>query len=771
MYSLVEAIKKELNRNARIKVISFDVFDTILFRMVRKPVDVFEYVGKKAQEQNVLPAHVSPVIYKNIRIEAEKQARRKSIKYNKHNEVTLDEIIENLPAYCGENKDALLQLELEAEKELCYLNPDIYAVMDFLKDSDCRILLTSDMYLSGNRILNLLECNGFPIEIIDAVYVSCEYKQNKSGGELYQQVLNDMGVTADEMLHIGDNYMSDVVVAKHLGINTIYYDVINSDKYIPLQIEQMKYGNLLPQLYALRRYAADQGEVYGGEKQFWFQLGAMYLGPLMTGFAEYILDTADKEQIRNIYPLMREGMIISKLLKQAAKCRDKEYRIEPMYISRKAVYLASLREFGEEEYEKISIIFQKNGLVKDFLNLLELEESIENIPMQLSIAELRKDKKKEDEFKQYLFSKSVQQKISENIEKRFRNLIAYLQQLGIEEDFITADIGYQGTIQQCLENVLNKRNNKLYNIHLIAVGALNCVNKILDGIDIRGWTGSCGENEKNIVEIMEKQCLLEQFLMYNCGTTVGYRKSEQGYVPQMLEKMDIPMKQWEDIESVQQGILAFQREYLELKNKKSKSVAGYSSKEALQIVLRLFQVPIKIEAEKLGNMVWDDSFTQFTVKSFCDERYRKQIVELGVDAFINTIKLGANVWVEGLVTQVEPMYYLDKVLDENANSYEKAILAIVRNVVIHNPDWVVVVGAGEAGRALQKYLDLYGVKIEAFTDNNVKLQGSMVNGIPVKTLRDVFKTSHYVIASFAYADEIYEQIREIKGTGVKVYRN
>lgn len=126
----------------------------------------------------------------------------------------------------------------------------------------------------------------------------------------------------------------------------------------------------------------------------------------MSEIAEWVLDTAEKEQISTIYPLMREGKLITELLIQAASYRDKKYHISPMYISRRAVYLPSITKFDKSEYEKLTISLKKNGKVKNMFEMLEIQaESYIDDLLEISIEEVRKNKIVEERLKDYLFSK------------------------------------------------------------------------------------------------------------------------------------------------------------------------------------------------------------------------------------------------------------------------------------------------------------------------------------------------------------------------------
>jgi len=56
------------------KIVSFDIFDTLLFRGVAEPADLFEILGRESAALGYLDANFSPKIFKNIRKMAEQKA-------------------------------------------------------------------------------------------------------------------------------------------------------------------------------------------------------------------------------------------------------------------------------------------------------------------------------------------------------------------------------------------------------------------------------------------------------------------------------------------------------------------------------------------------------------------------------------------------------------------------------------------------------------------------------------------------------------------------
>lgn len=773
MNNLLTMIIEKLEKYKNIKIISFDIFDTILFRMVKKPEDIFKIAAKNAIREKSLPYYITSELYKNIRKEAEKRARKLKVEKYGHAEVNLKDIMDCMPEHVSNSKEKMITFELQTEKEKCYINPDIQEVIDYLvKKRKCKIVFTSDMYLSSKEICSILKENEFPVEVVDKFYISGEIGKSKATGQLYEYIIDDLSICAEDILHIGDNILYDVVNAKSIGIHTIYYDVI-SGNCMEIQMEQIKYGNIMPELYSLRRFISNKAKYLKEEKKQWFKTGAMVLGPIMSEIAEWVLDTAEKEQISTIYPLMREGKLITELLIQAASYRDKKYHISPMYISRRAVYLPSITKFDKSEYEKLTISLKKNGKVKNIFEMLEIQaESYIDDLLEISIEEVRKNKIVEERLKDYLFSKKVQSQILQSIESKRKNIYGYLKQLGIEQKFITVDVGFNGSIQEGLEKILfTERTSSAKNIHLLVFGSEKCIEKILDNVDIRAYAGSF-EKKCNIVsEIAQRPYLLEQFMMCDCGTTVSYSKQAEKYIPVLKNISSILQQQYQNISYIQEGILLFQKYYLDLKKKKKIIIERTSNKikEFTQIFLRLQTMPTLDEAKILGKLSYDENYGVDSVTRFADEKSVLEIKNIGIEKWLKSVVPGQKAWVESIVVQAQQEYYVDKALTEKSSDYQKSILEIVKKVFVDKPEKVIIAGAGEAGRQLHKYLELYGMKVEAFTDSNKKLWGSFIDEIPVKSLEENFDSIHFVIASFAFAEEISNQIRATKGSDIVIY--
>ena len=129
-------------------VVSFDIFDTLIFRTVDTPIDVFYLIGEKLGIQN----------FRGIRVWAEFDARMKHKERSGHTEITLQDIWENLIEDVGSvcSVEDGMQLEIDTEFNVCYANPFMLKVWQELLKAGKETVIVSDMYLSSGVLREIL---------------------------------------------------------------------------------------------------------------------------------------------------------------------------------------------------------------------------------------------------------------------------------------------------------------------------------------------------------------------------------------------------------------------------------------------------------------------------------------------------------------------------------------------------------------------------------------------------------------------------------------
>lgn len=201
----IELLKEEIDKH---KVVSFDIFDTLIMRKVLFPTDVFTIVERKT----------SFLQFSSLRIEAEKQL------YEEKRNPTIEEIYERFQEISGvsdQYRDELMGAEFDIEMECLVPRKRILELYNSIKDRK-KIYLISDMYLPRMYISRLLKKCGY--KGYEEIYVSCEKRKAKGEGlfDLFAHEMQLKGYGRCDCLHIGDNYVADIMNAKAAGLDAFY---------------------------------------------------------------------------------------------------------------------------------------------------------------------------------------------------------------------------------------------------------------------------------------------------------------------------------------------------------------------------------------------------------------------------------------------------------------------------------------------------------------------------------------------------------------------
>ncbi len=214
-----DAIKAIID-NPEIKVVSFDIFDTLLVRPVVEPTDVFYLIEKKIQSEHKLG-------FVKYRLSAEREM--------KNNTVSLDDIYDFIQKkYKLSSQDCLVmkQAVLDAEKQLLTPRADIQQVYEYAVQLSKKIIAVSDSCYSVDFLKKVLDKNGYTS--ISKIYLSHEYKASKRVGDIYEIVKEKEGT--EEICHIGANKEFDCIMALKSGLTALYYpsvkDLVFSEKSI-----------------------------------------------------------------------------------------------------------------------------------------------------------------------------------------------------------------------------------------------------------------------------------------------------------------------------------------------------------------------------------------------------------------------------------------------------------------------------------------------------------------------------------------------------------
>ena len=375
-------------------VVSFDIFDTLINRPFVKASDLFKIIEI---EYNVYGFY-------EARIKAEEDARKKLNK-----EVTIYEIYE----FIDDEYKELIDVEIEKETKLCHINPIILPIYNKAKEENKRIIAISDMYFTKDIEEKILNKNGFNIKDI---FVSCDYNKTKGSTELFKYVLNELQIDSKEVVHIGDNYMSDFVSANDVGIKGYKIPTIIQNKLSNIQnnycLSYYKDNSNINTSILLSQFAGYLSKI---EKPSFFEkLGYLFAGPLSFAYLNYVCNKAKENNNDLLLFVSRDGYLLKEIYN---KYFYNIYKIDYAYayLSR-AVYLSSKYDEGSIDKQlKILKIYDSNITdykeSEDTINKL-LNDNYENVKSHLiNILENHQSSATVDmvtgKFTSYKFAKSI----------------------------------------------------------------------------------------------------------------------------------------------------------------------------------------------------------------------------------------------------------------------------------------------------------------------------------------------------------------------------
>lgn len=523
--------------------VTFDIFDTLLKRNVSDPTQVFDLIEKKVGK--IYPE------FKKIRIEAEKQAMLLS----SEQEVTLHEIYKQYPNINDEQITFLINIELETEKRVLTRNPDIWPIYRRCLQEGKKVYLISDMYLSKvfiERVLQELDIIGY-----EQLYVSSESRKTKRKGDSFNVFLDENGIKAQDVIHIGDSIKSDYQIPKSLGIDAIHiprnvkrsrYILQNKEKKIEIEYLNSFINNSVPI-----------------EKDEYFRFGYEKFGMFLWGYAKWLLKSVKERGIKKIYFFSRDGLIMKKAFDICNT--DKGICTYYLEVSRRSlrvpilwmdISFASLLDMlSPSKLISLEMIFDGVGL-----NIDEYRTVIENYGLKKESVFDRKDILQNKALLK-LYEKLIPD-IKKNSQKEYEFLREYISQNYVGGKFAIVDIGWSGGMQRYLEQTLDKLNIKHeisgYYIGIASYYTRNI--KSVPNLDLNGYLFDFFHNSEEKDKRSSFVGLFETLFLEQGGSVKNYVKdSDESIVANRYQYEYIqngrPTDEYVKVQQIQNGALEF----------------------------------------------------------------------------------------------------------------------------------------------------------------------------------------------------------------------
>jgi FMN phosphatase YigB (HAD superfamily) len=485
-----------------VNILSLDCFDTLLWRNMNAPVDLFAD----------LPLSGGGI---EARAWGEKHARHLISLQKKRHEVTLDEIYEHmLPGASAEERAAAITRELDAEAAHCFGFAPTRDLMVEAKRRGMRIIIVSDTYLTESRLRALIgaAAGRDVVDLIDHIFCSCDYGVSKAGG-LFLHVLAALGVSPSTVLHVGDNIMADQQAPDRLGIHSVHLRQFDDETTQRLRQEASMASLLDPATrVTVPAYQPHRPAIALRQSQEpAVMLGHDVFGPLMTVFADWLRDEAAAQdaatgKTTKLLFLLRDGWMPAQVF--LACHPNLAERVHMVEISRLTASAASLTD----------VAAISNCVLPDLHS-----RSLATFARQLMLD--RDDTKRLTALSKDQFAEAiVEPKRARNILKRSAEmrsrLIAHLASHGVQpgDSVMLVDLGYNGSVQNLIQPVLEREMSLTVSGRYLLLREM-----IRSGLDKRGLMDDRHHDLRLLDSLSESIALVEQVATVARGSVIDYR--------------------------------------------------------------------------------------------------------------------------------------------------------------------------------------------------------------------------------------------------------
>jgi FMN phosphatase YigB (HAD superfamily) len=606
-----------------VRVLSLDVFDTLLWRRAPRPVDVFPFVATALRERDMLADEVAPLIFRTLRAAAEGRARAKHQPAGAA-EVTLREIYAEMPPYLvrGASPDELARVEIEVERGVLMPDLDVLDLVRFARGQGKQVIAVSDTYLSETELRLLLDPYFHGDAAIDRVFASSDHGVGKTGG-MFDLLLSELGLEARQLVHVGDHEEADVERPSKLGIPTVHFERTTAYLDAVLDREEHYYDPdaVRPHgdagLTALRSKVLHRTELEALDvelRPFW-SYGAACLGPVLTGFAEWVVERTETIGAPKALCLMREGELLADLVNAAAGYLGSDVTGVPVWLSRQVTARASVIEGSERELRAL-LVRRRPPTVRQLLETVGVDVELSAALRDRADARLD-DAAAVDQVLAELTSDPELRAVMISRGAALRDRIARYLKRHVpdgEQKLVLVDLGWGATIQTLLQKLLARQaaidgTPELHTVGLYLVTHEQAVQRVLDGIELEGFLGSFGLPGPAVRSIMRSPEILEQVCMPDVGSQVDLTAELE---PVLGSSVDDRIPQAAERGAVQAGVRAFQREWARyatlMPGRRVRLTEPDVREQLLGQLVRALVAPTEQEATVFGAWIHDENF-------------------------------------------------------------------------------------------------------------------------------------------------------------------
>ncbi|MDY0403614.1 hypothetical protein [Sulfurovum sp.] len=641
----IQTIKEKMNN---VDIISFDVFDTLISRQVYHHSHVFKLIEEEANTL-LRSFNIEPMIYGgfiNIRKKAAKRAHNNA-KNKGYEEYTLSEAYRELRLLTGISKEEelkLKKLELEFEKRISTPRKIGQELFQHAVNLNKKIIFTSDMYLEKDFIELLLKKAGYDNKYVSNLFVSSETRTLKKTGNLFSEISS---IYSDNLImHIGDNYYSDYIMAKQKGWEAARilqpFEIFEHNKVHQKLVktmcisESITYGTIANKFF-------DNPEAMQKSRfnKNIYNLGYSAGGTIVLGFAKWLTEEFEKDKIEKVYFLARDGKIVKQVYDELKRVNNSLPDSEYLLASRRSYMTPSL--FNRDDIlNSVKLSFSEDKLDNILKNRFDLDitevikQKIINAGFEVNTKINIKKESHLDKFKQLLLN--LETEILNTAEKERNELLTYLKEKGLDskKKIAIVDIGHNGSLQENLQKLLNRKISGYYFMTFEGAKKLSSAGNVL-----KGYLANFEDNKISYHPYCKNIGMFEFLFLPNEDTFINFNNGK----PQFVDLEETKRK--ELAKDLHKGILDFSIEYLKIING-NMNMINFSANRAIRNYIEFLKQPGRGDASIFKNVFFVDLFGGRAKRYLIDQINYNKITNLNYTNYLQD-----SWWREGAAALVD----------------------------------------------------------------------------------------------------------------------
>lgn len=330
---------------------------------------------------------------------------------------------------------------------------------------------------------------------------------------------------------------------------------------------------------------------------FFYRFGYDYFGPLLNVFVKWLRKEIEKERIKKVFFLSRDGYIIKEIFDIIYQ--DDKVETTYLYASRRSILVPAFAEINS--INEIFNIMTLPGKIKlsSFLKRLglddfELNDILEKYQLDYNKKYVVEEIKKDDNFQKFL--EELFETIKNNAITEKNNLINYLKKEKFYGKIAIVDIGWNGTMQNSFNIVTDE---DIYGYYI----GLNTEKIFLDNKKYKGFLFDFSHDKNRYKEFHYFIDVFEFLFLAQHGSVKKFNEKPVLYEYEYDGKVEENI-----VKEIQRGAIEFNRNNINIVLNVEDVVKKFSS---------VFLSPNLDTAINFGDILFKDNEMKYIAKPEC----------------------------------------------------------------------------------------------------------------------------------------------------------